>query len=69
MERKNSMVDNNREESGSQTLENPGEIGAAKETALSYHAPTLTSFGSLAELVKVNPGGGSDGGSGDCQHR
>jgi hypothetical protein len=62
------MADNDREKSGSQTSGNPGEPGVAEETAPSYHAPTLTSFGALAELVQVNPSVGSDGGVGDCQH-
>lgn len=63
------MADNNRENSESQTLSHQDEIGAEKETVPSYHAPTLTTFGTLAELVQVNPGSGSDGGTGDCQHR
>jgi hypothetical protein len=62
------MADNDREKPGSQTSGNPGELGTGEETAPSYHAPTLTSYGALAELVKVNPSTGSDGGTGDCQH-
>ena len=62
------MTNNDREKSESQTTGNADEIGAAKETAHPYHAPTLTTFGTLAELVQNNPGGGSDGGTGDCQH-
>lgn len=58
------MIDNDREVSESQTSGNP----ATSEETPSYHSPTLTSFGALAELVQVNPGSGSDGGIGDCQH-
>jgi hypothetical protein len=34
-----------------------------------YHAPTLNRFGGLVELVKNNPGFGTDGNPGpDCTH-
>ena len=62
------MAANDREESESQAHGNPSNIKAAQETALPYHTPTLTTFGTLAELVQNNPSGGSDGGVGDCQH-
>jgi hypothetical protein len=58
------MTENNREKSESQTTGNP----ATEDKTPSYHAPTLTSYGPLAELVKNNPAVGSDGGTGDCQH-
>jgi len=33
-----------------------------------YHQPTLVDYGSLSDLVKNNPGTGSDGGAADCSH-
>lgn len=62
------MAIKDREKSEAQTPTNPDNIGAAQETALPYHTPTLTTFGALAELVQNNPAVGSDGGTGDCQH-
>jgi len=62
------MPIHDREKSEPQTPGNASNVKAAEETALSYHPPTLTTFGTLAELVQNNPSGGSDGGTGDCQH-
>jgi len=40
-----------------------------KAGLLPYHAPTLQSYGGLAELVRHNPGHGPDGGPiADCTH-
>jgi hypothetical protein len=47
----------------------PSTDAAPKTTARGthpYHAPTLTNFGSLVELVQRNPGRGGDGGAADC---
>lgn len=33
-----------------------------------YHAPTFVHYGALAELVRINPSTGPDGGTADCQH-
>jgi hypothetical protein len=60
------MADNDLEKSQAETSGDAGENGTAATPT--YHAPTLTSFGALAELVQVNPSTGPDGGTGDCQH-
>jgi hypothetical protein len=62
------MANNDNEKLEANASSNVGDSGATKETALAYHAPALTTFGTLAELVQNNPSGGSDGGTGDCQH-
>ena len=62
------MAINDRETTESQTRGNHSTSKAAEGTALPYHTPALTTFGTLAELVQNNPSGGSDGGTGDCQH-